>query len=401
MNEDAVRDLLQEVEDPDLDDDIVSLNLVNGIELEGESVHVSLALGAPYSPTETAIADEVRQVLGDAGLEVELSAHVDDGISADEQVFPNVENVIAVASGKGGVGKSTVAVNLAAGLADMGARVGLFDADIYGPNVPHVLNDVEGPVLTNENGQPVPLESDGIQTLSPGVVGGEAPTARRGSIAYGAVENLLGQGAWDDRDVMVIDMPAGTDDVLGAALEHVPVDGVVLVTTPFDASVDDTRRTLELFQENGVSPIAGVVNMSGFDCQCCGERNHLFEGEVDLDVPALHRLPFDRDLQRNPDAEDGHEALSALADTVGTYVEDVLEEVPDDAVDARELPPNSQITQLCDELAYTDPGSRVAVAVGDPEWVREEVREATDGLVGEIVRTDLAATGALLEVERR
>ena len=153
--------------------------------------------------------------------------------------LPEADHVIAVASAKGGVGKTTISVALARTLAARGYRVGLFDADIYGPNVPHLLEDVEGPVLQNDAGQPVPLETDGIQMLSPGVVGGEAPTARRGAIAYGAMENLLGQGAWEDRDVMIVDMPAGSDDVAGALLEHVPVD--------------DTQRTLDLFEENGVT----------------------------------------------------------------------------------------------------------------------------------------------------
>jgi ATP-binding protein involved in chromosome partitioning len=236
--------------------------------------------------------------------------------------------------------------------------------------------------------------------LSPGVAGGEAPTARRGAIAYGAVENLLGQGAWEDRDVMVIDMPAGTDDVAGAALEHVPVDGAVFVTTPFDASVDDTERTVDLFAENGVAPVAAVVNMNGFDCECCGERNRLFEDPVDLDVPAVHELPFDHDLQRDPGGPGAPDALEALAGTVEGFVDDVLEAVPEDALDLRGLPRASQARQLSDELAVAASGDRVRAVVEDPTWIRDALRSDVPDLLAEIDREGLGTTGALLELTR-
>ncbi|MEF8790300.1 MAG: P-loop NTPase, partial [Haloarculaceae archaeon] len=139
MDENDVLDLLATVEDPELGGDIVSLGLVNDVTVADGTASVDLALGAPYSPTETAIAEEARSALAAEGVEVELSASVDRGLSPEEDVLPNVKNLVAVASGKGGVGKSTVAVNLAAGLSQMGARVGLFDADIYGPNVPRML----------------------------------------------------------------------------------------------------------------------------------------------------------------------------------------------------------------------------------------------------------------------
>ena len=398
-NADEAPDPFRDVTLPDGSDPIEK-GIIRRVRRNGPIVTVDIAIEGLGEDLAERIVEQIRG----AALTLDDAEHVRIlPISHEDKdvELPTVDHVVAVASAKGGVGKTTVSVALARSLSNAGFDVGLFDADIYGPNVPHVLDDVEGPVLTNENGQPTPLESDGIQMLSPGVVGGDPPTARRGSIAYGAVENLLGQGAWDDRDVMIIDMPAGTDDVVGAALEHVPVDGVVLVTTPFDASVDDTRRTLELFAENGVSPVAGVVNMSGFDCECCGERNQLFDGEVDLDVPVIHELPFDHDLQRNPNADGGHAILTDLADTVGSYVEDVLEEVPDDAVDVRELPPNSQLSQLADELAFAESGETVAVAVDDPELIRGRIGDAAGDIVGGIGRTDLAATGALLEVERR
>ena len=308
MNEDAVRDLLREVEDPDLDDDIVSLNLVNGIELDGESVHVSLALGAPYSPTETAIADEVRQVLGDAGLEVELSAHVDDGISADEQVFPNVENVIAVASGKGGVGKSTVAVNLAAGLADMGARVGLFDADIYGPNVPRMV-DADEPPQATEDETLVPPEQYGMKLMSMAfLVGEDDPVIWRGPMVHKVLTQLWEDVEWGQLDYMVIDLPPGTGDTQLTLLQTVPVTGAVIVTTPQDVALDDARKGLEMFGKHD-TPVLGIAeNMATFKCPDCGGEHDIFGADggkrfADVhDMPLLGSIPLDPAVRSGGDA---------------------------------------------------------------------------------------------------
>lgn len=321
--------------------------------------------------------------------------------STDDVEIQETDYVIAVASTKGGVGKTTVSVGLAKQLADRGHRVGLFDADIYGPNVPHLFEDLDGPVLTNDIGQPVPLEAGNIQMLSPGVVAGEAPTARRGAIAYGAIENLLGQGAWTDRDVMIIDMPAGSDDVTGALLEHVPVDGAVFVTTPFDASIDDTRRTLKLFEENGVTPIATAINMSRFECECCGCENDLFEGEVEMDVPVTHELPFDRDLQDALGSRDGHDAFDGLSASVEQFVEDVLGAIPDDAIDLRGLPFESQIRQLSAEIANADPGKTISCVVENPTQVIEVIEADTEPFLHSIENSQVGTTGALLKLTRR
>lgn len=350
------------------------------------------------------LKDRVVQQIRGAALALPETEHVriqpitrsDDGVEIQE-----TDHVIAVASTKGGVGKTTVSVGLARQLADRGYRVGLFDADIYGPNVPHLFDDLEGPVLTNDVGQPVPLETGNIQMLSPGVVAGDAPTARRGAIAYGAVENLLGQGAWTDRDVMIIDMPAGSDDVTGALLEHVPVDGAVFVTTPFDASIDDTRRTLQLFEENGITPIATAVNMSRFECECCGCENELFEGDVEMDVPVTHELPFDRDLQDALGSRDRHGAFDDLSASVERFVEDVLEAIPDGAIDLRGLPFESQIRQLSAEIAIIDRGETVSCVVENPTQVIEAIESDTEPFLGSIERSQVGTTGALLELTRR
>ncbi|ELZ11748.1 chromosome partitioning ATPase [Natrinema thermotolerans DSM 11552] len=381
--------------------DPISKGIVRRIRSNEGTMTVEIAIDGLGEDLAERIVEQVRG----AALALPDADHVriESVRDADKDVeLPTVDHVLAVASAKGGVGKTTVAVALARTLAARGVDVGLFDADIYGPNVPHLLEDVDGPVLTNEHGQPVPLAAEnGLEMLSPGVAGGDAPTARRGAIAYGAVENLLGQGDWSDRDVMIIDMPAGTDDVVGAALEHVPVDGAVFVTTPFDASVDDTKRTVDLFAENGVAPVAGVVNMNSFDCECCGERNRLFEDPVDIDVPVVHDLPFDRTLQRAPGGGDSHETIDALAETVESFIDEVLEDVPEDAFDLRGLPRASQTRQLCDELAAADAGDTVRVVVEDPEWVRDALRSDAGELLADVDREGIATTGALLAVTRR
>lgn len=380
--------------------DPVSKGIVRGIDRSAGTVTVEVAIDGLGESLAERIVEQIRGAaltLPEAERVRILPARHED----KDVELAAVEYVIAVASAKGGVGKTTVSVALARTLAARGYDVGLFDADIYGPNVPHLLEDVEGPVLTNDSSQPVPLEGEnGLQVLSPGVVGGDPPTARRGAIAYGAVENLLGQGAWDDRDVMIIDMPAGSDDVVGAALEHVPVDGAVFVTTPFDASVDDTRRTVELFDERGVTPVAAVINMNSFECECCGEQNTLFEDPVDLDVPVVHELPFDRDLQLNPGGRRDYDAFDELAATVGEFLEEVLGAVPDDALELRGLPRDSQVRQLSDELGTAAPGDRVRAVVEDPTAVGDALRADVGHVLAATDRSPVGTTGALLELTR-
>ncbi|MFW6152792.1 MAG: P-loop NTPase [Halobacteriota archaeon] len=348
------------------------------------------------------LAERIVEQIRGAALSLDDAEHVRILASSRGRSMldlPQVDHVVAVASAKGGVGKTTVAVGLARALQARGLDVGLFDADIYGPNVPHLL-DVEGPILANEQGQPIPLDADGIQVLSPGVAAGEPPTARRGAIAYGAVENLLAQGAWAELDVLIVDMPAGSDDVVGAVLEYVPLDGAVFVTTPFDASVEDTGRTIRLFEEHGVSSIAGVVNMQHLVCACCGERNVLFRDDVSFDVPVLHELPFDHNLQRGTSATDAAQGMDAIATTVEGFLADLGDDLPDDAVDLRGLPPSSQARQLADELAIVDPGERVAALIDDPTWLEGALRSSAGNIVGDIETIQPGTSGVLLALTR-
>lgn len=307
MDQNAILDRLRTIEDPDLGDNIVSLGLVNSIEREDESVHISLALGAPYSTNETAIASEVRETLTDAGIDVSLSAAIDTGLTPDEQVLPDVQNIIAVASGKGGVGKSTVAVNLATGLSDLGADVGLFDADIYGPNVPRMVSADKRPQATPEENI-IPPERFGVKLMSMDfLVGEDDPVIWRGPMVHKIITQLWEDVEWGALDYMVVDLPPGTGDTQLTLLQSVPLAGAVIVTTPQEVAVDDARKGLQMFGKHD-TPVLGIVeNMSAFRCPDCGSTHTIFgEGggqqfAEEVNMPFLGKLPLDPQVRERGD----------------------------------------------------------------------------------------------------
>ncbi|WP_254534766.1 Mrp/NBP35 family ATP-binding protein [Halomarina litorea] len=307
MDTDAILDRLRTVEDPDLGDDIVSLGLVNGVDVDDETVHVSLALGAPYSPHETDIAEAVRDALSDLDLDLDLSADVETGLSPQEQVLPGVKNIIAVASGKGGVGKSTVAVNLAAGLADRGARVGLFDADIYGPNVPRMVAAEERPEATAQE-TIVPPERFGVKLMSMAfLVGEDDPVIWRGPMVHKIITQLWDDVEWGDLDYLVVDLPPGTGDTQLTLLQSVPLAGAVIVTTPQEVALDDARKALRMFGKHD-TPVLGIVeNMSTFRCPDCGGEHAIFgEGggrrfADEVEMPFLGEIPLDPAVRQGGD----------------------------------------------------------------------------------------------------
>lgn len=306
MDEDDVLSLLRDVEDPALGDDIVSLNLVNDVEIDGGVAHVSLALGAPFSPIETEIADGVRAVLDEAGLAAELTASIDRESDA-ENPLPGIQNVITVASGKGGVGKSTVAVNLAVGLADRGARVGLFDADVYGPNVPRMVEADEQPAATTDE-TIEPPERFGVKLMSMAfLVGPDDPVIWRGPMVHKVITQLLEDVEWGSLDYLVVDLPPGTGDTQLTVLQTMPLAGSVIVTTPQPVAVDDARKGLRMFGRHD-TPVLGIVeNMSTFICPDCGGRHPIFgegggEGFAEeVDMPFLGRIPLDPSIRTGSD----------------------------------------------------------------------------------------------------
>ncbi len=341
MQEADVREILSGIEDPDLGTDIVSENLVTGIDLDGEAVTVDLALEAIGSPTEDTIRAEVREALESEGLSVTLGTGTGEadveGIGVENvgpdtesttEPLPGISNVIAVASGKGGVGKSTVSVNLAAGLVDRGADVAIFDADMYGPNVPRMLGVDEQPRATSDE-KIVPVESHGMGVMSIGLMLGEDdPVIWRGAMVHNTLTQLVDDVQWGDLDYLVIDLPPGTGDTQLTLLQSIPITGSVIVTTPQDVALEDARRGLQMFAEHD-TPVLGIVeNMSTFVCPDCGTEHDIFGsggGErfaEEKDMPFLGSIPLDPAIRSGGDegapivmADDG-ETTDAITDIV-------------------------------------------------------------------------------------
>ena len=324
MNDAAVRERLRTVQDPDLDDDVVSLGLVNDVDVDeaAEEVHVSLALGAPFSPHESAIAADVREALSDVDLEVSLSASIPDPVDRSEQVLPDVENVIAVASGKGGVGKSTMAVNLAAGLAALGARVGLFDADVYGPNVPRMVAAEDRPETDGDT--IVPPEAYGVRLMSMDFLTGEDdPVIWRGPMVHKIITQLVEDVQWGDLDYLVLDLPPGTGDTQLTILQTLPLSGAVIVTTPQDVALDDAVKGLRMFGKHDTNVLGIAENMAGFRCPDCGSVHDIFGSgggaalAEENDLPFLGGVPLDPDVRAGGD--DGAPVVLAEGDTADAF----------------------------------------------------------------------------------
>jgi ATP-binding protein involved in chromosome partitioning len=322
MNEADVRNLLRDVDDPAFGDDVVSLGLVNAVEVDGDLVRISLALGAPYSPQESAIARQVRECFADTGLEVELTAKLP--ASSEDEVLPGVKNVVAVASGKGGVGKSTIAVNLAAGLSKLGARVGLFDADVYGPNVPRMVDADEHPQATAQE-TIVPPEKFGMKLMSMAfLVGEDDPVIWRGPMVHKVLTQLVEDVEWGALDYMVLDLPPGTGDTQLTVLQTLPLTGAVIVTTPQEVALDDARKGLRMFGKHDTNVLGIVENMAGFRCPDCGSFHDIFgsgggRAFADAnDLPFLGSIPLDPAVRTGGDTgkpmvlEEENETADAL-----------------------------------------------------------------------------------------
>lgn len=329
-------DRLRAVEDPMNGTDIVSLELVNEIDIVDDEATVSLAFNTPYAPTEVAIGDRIREVVKGAGYEPTLHASVGAEHGFDEDILPTVRNVVAVASGKGGVGKTTVAGNLAAGLDDMGARVGVLDADVHGPNAPRVLA-VEGePGVEPTSERLVPPEADGVKVMSMGfmVSNPDDPAIMRGPMVNKVMTHFLENVQWGALDYLVVDLPPGTGDASLNLLQTLPITGTVIVTTPQQLALDDARKGLRLFEKHD-TPILGIAeNMSSFRCPSCGDEHELYAGEgvdticEDYDVDHLGTLPqhpdFGTAAERGPVAKDPD---SQVYDDVRRLVERTVDNI--------------------------------------------------------------------------
>lgn len=344
---------LEEIDDPDIGEDIVTLGLVNDVAIEDETARISLALNAPYAPSEMELGNRIRELCDEVGLEADLRAHVGEEHGFDDTVLPQVRNVIAVSSGKGGVGKTTVAANLAAGLEKRGAMVGILDADIHGPNVPRIL-PVEGEPGVMPNEDIVPPRSDGVRVISMGFMmeDDDDPAILRGPMVNKFMLKFLEGVEWGRLDYLIVDLPPGTGDATLNLLQSMPVAGSVVVTTPQEMALDDTRKGVQMFQKHE-TPVLGVVeNMSSFICPSCGDEHGLFgtegaDGIVDkYDVPLLGRIPIHPDfgadgtsgpIVKDDDSEvQSHieEVVGEIADRIGeTNRRKVAEHTPDEPFD--------------------------------------------------------------------
>src|SRR5687767_657754 len=310
---DAVLNALRVVVDPDIRKDIVTLGFVKNLAIENGRVSFTIELTTPACPVKDQLRDQaagaVRALAGVANVDVQLSAKVRSASAPEtgKPPLPGVKNVIAVGAGKGGVGKTTVAVNLALALAKCGSRVGLLDGDIYGPNVPMMLGI--NAQLTTDGKQIVPAEKYGVQVVSIGfMTNDDAPIIWRGPMLHGAIQQFFREVAWKDLDYLIVDMPPGTGDVALSLSQTVPVVGSIVVTTPQLVSLSDSRRAVRMYQKLNIPTLGIVENMSYYTCTNCHHEADIFghgggEGLAsDMSVPFLGRLPIYQPIREGSDA---------------------------------------------------------------------------------------------------
>ena len=297
LNEQLILDSLRQIKDPDLHKDIVTLGFIRDLKIDGGNVSFRIVLTTPACPVkaemETAAKEIVSALPGVTNVAVTMDAEVPKGRGLGEKlVIEGVKNIIAVSSGKGGVGKSTVAVNLAVSLALDGARVGLMDADVYGPNVPIMLgaSDARPEVDVNKL---IPIEAFGVKFMSMALLQpGDKPMIVRGPILHGLVKQFLSDVKWGELDYLIVDMPPGTGDVQLSLAQLVPVQGAVLVTTPQNVAVADVRRALRMFETVAI-PVLGIVeNMSYFIAPDTGNRYNIFGEGGGQTLAARYSVPF-------------------------------------------------------------------------------------------------------------
>ncbi len=298
------------VMEPELHQDLVSLNMVRDIEINGSQVGVVIMLTTPACPLKGKIENDVRNAIMQVPGVEKVNVKLDADVTADDRIFGQlqlpIKNIIAIASGKGGVGKTTVAVNLAIALAQMGAQVGILDADIYGPNVPQMVGVSRMPNPTNQKLNPA--EAYGVQIMSMGFMLKPGQAALwRGPMLHSAIRQMFTDVNWKPVDYMIVDMPPGTGDAQLSLAQSVPLTGGVVVSTPQDVALSDARRGLAAFVQLNV-PVLGIIeNMAYFIAPDTGQRYEIFgyggaeRAAEELGVPFLGRLPLDQRVREGGD----------------------------------------------------------------------------------------------------
>lgn len=318
LSADIVLNALSKVIDPELGRDLVTLGMIKDLQVKEGLVRFTLRLTTPACPLrdelQSMAKNAVATIPGVKDVQVKLDAQVPPGIGLpDKRSIPGVQQVIAVASGKGGVGKSTIAVNLACALSELGGRVGLLDGDFYGPNVPQMLGSQGRPFA--EANRIIPIESHGIQVMSfDYLIEPNKPVIWRGPLLMEAIQQLLFDTAWKALDYLIVDLPPGTGDVPLSLIQLVLLAGVVVVTTPQSIALSDVTRCIEMFRATN-TPILGIVeNMSYLVCPDCGRQMNIFGkggGQWLADkygIPLLVKVPFDAEICEGGD--NGHPAVN-------------------------------------------------------------------------------------------
>ncbi len=313
IKEKEILDALRSVKDPDLGRDIVELGFVKNLKIVGEKASFTIELTTPACPVKDRLKEEARgaalSVPGIKEAEIQMTARVRPSLSRQkEELIPRVKNVIPIASGKGGVGKSTVSANLAVALVQMGAKVGLMDADVYGPSIPRIMGVTQSPQVLPGN-KVIPPEEQGVKIISMGFFlrEGEA-VVWRGPMLHKTIQQFLGDVEWGELDYLIVDLPPGTGDVQLSICQTIPLTGAAIVSTPQDVALKVAEKAIVMFKKLN-TPILGMIeNMSGFVCSSCGQKNDIFgsggarEYSLENGIPFLGEIPLDTNLRLSSDA---------------------------------------------------------------------------------------------------
>jgi len=313
ITQERIRELLSNIVDPHTGQDLVAGGAVKGIGIDADKVAVDIVLGYPAATYAEGLAQQVRKIVdgepgvaqATVGVTWRVHAHK---VQKDLTPLPNVKNILAVASGKGGVGKSTTAANIALALQAEGAKVGLLDADIYGPSIPRMMG-ISGKPDTKDGHHLEPKIGHGVQTMSIGyMIEEDTPMIWRGPMVTQALTQLLNETNWVELDYLIIDLPPGTGDIQLTLCQRVPVSGAIIVTTPQDIALLDARKGLKMFEKVEV-PVLGIVeNMATHVCSNCGHEEHVFGsgggGRMahEYEVPLLGSLPLDIHIREQADS---------------------------------------------------------------------------------------------------
>lgn len=311
VSESQILNALRAVKDPDLHRDIVSLGFVQDVKICAGQVAFKIVLTTPACPVRNKMRDEAKAVVSALPGVTQVNVQMDAKVGAtqgipEKQAIPGIRNILVVGSGKGGVGKSTVTANLAISLAQMGARVGLMDGDIYGPNIPLMLGITEQPLVQNE--RVLPVIKHGIKIISMGFFNrGDTPVIWRGPMLHSAVQQFLKQVTWGELDYLLVDLPPGTGDVQLTLVQSVPLTGAVVVSTPQDVALQDARKALMMFKQMKVEVLGIVENMSYYLCPHCHQRSDIFShggakrASEKFQVPFLGEIPLDVAIREGSD----------------------------------------------------------------------------------------------------